>query len=63
MPRRVWSGDIAGRWRDLHNQIAAGTGMSMSGLPNWTFDIGGFALEDRYSKPKPVRKIWRNGAN
>lgn len=47
----TWSGDIASRWRDLHNQISAGTSMSMSGLPNWSFDIGGFALEDRYQKP------------
>jgi alpha-D-xyloside xylohydrolase len=47
----TWSGDVASRWRDLHNQIAAGVNMSMSGAPNWTFDIGGFALEDRYLKP------------
>lgn len=47
----TWSGDVVSRWRDLHNQIAAGTNMSMSGLPNWTFDIGGFALEERYLKP------------
>jgi alpha-D-xyloside xylohydrolase len=52
----TWSGDIASRWRDLHNQVAAGTGISMSGMPNWTFDIGGFALEERYSKPKPAAK-------
>ncbi|HVF17081.1 MAG TPA: TIM-barrel domain-containing protein, partial [Steroidobacteraceae bacterium] len=25
--------------------------MSMSGLPNWSFDIGGFAVEPRYLKP------------
>jgi alpha-D-xyloside xylohydrolase len=49
----TWSGDIAARWRDLYNQIAAGTNMSMSGIPNWTFDIGGYALEDRYMKPSP----------
>jgi alpha-D-xyloside xylohydrolase len=47
----VWSGDVASRWRDLYNQVAAGTNVSMSGLPNWTFDIGGFALEERYLKP------------
>ncbi|HEY5807831.1 MAG TPA: TIM-barrel domain-containing protein [Povalibacter sp.] len=52
----TWSGDIVSRWRDLHNQVAAGTGMSMSGMPNWTFDIGGFALEERYSKQKPDPK-------
>ncbi|MEO8180373.1 MAG: TIM-barrel domain-containing protein [Deltaproteobacteria bacterium] len=47
----TWSGDIAARWDDLYRQIAAGTNMSMSGLPNWTFDIGGFAVESRYLKP------------
>jgi alpha-D-xyloside xylohydrolase len=49
----TWSGDIAARWDDLYRQIAAGTNMSMSGLPNWTFDIGGFAVESRYLKPTP----------
>jgi alpha-D-xyloside xylohydrolase len=49
----TWSGDIVSRWRDLYNQISAGTGISMSGMPNWTFDIGGFALEDRFQKPTP----------
>ena len=49
----TWSGDIVSRWRDLYNQVAAGANQSMSGIPNWTFDIGGFALEDRYLKPTP----------
>ena len=51
----VWSGDIVSRWDDLYNQISAGVSIGYSGLPNWTFDIGGFALEQRYStqKPKP----------
>ena len=51
----VWSGDVASRWYDLRAQISAGVGISMSGLPNWTHDIGGFALENRYSaaEPKP----------
>jgi len=50
-----WSGDVASRWADLKNQIPAGLGFSISGVPNWTTDIGGFALENRYStaKPKP----------
>jgi len=51
----VWSGDIASRWDDLYNQISAGVSIGYAGLPNWTFDIGGFANESRYStqKPKP----------
>lgn len=49
----VWSGDVAARWYDLKAQIAAGVNASMSGIPNWTHDIGGFALEDRFSQPTP----------
>jgi len=50
----VWSGDIASRWDDLYNQIGAGVSIGYSGLPNWTFDIGGFANEGRYSATKPA---------
>ncbi|ETI60064.1 alpha-xylosidase [Sphingobium sp. C100] len=49
----VWSGDVASRWFDLKAQISAGVNASMSGLPNWTHDIGGFALEDRYASKTP----------
>lgn len=56
----VWSGDIAARWDDLRDQISAGVNVSMSGLPNWTHDIGGFAVEDRYTKQLPeARAEWR----
>ncbi|HEY1872594.1 MAG TPA: TIM-barrel domain-containing protein, partial [Chitinophagaceae bacterium] len=44
----VWSGDIGSRWLDMKNQISAGVNFSMSGLPYWTMDIGGFAVEHRY---------------
>ncbi len=47
----TWSGDVASRWTDLYNQISAGVNFSLSGLPNWTFDIGGFSLENRFVKP------------
>jgi len=50
----VWSGDIASRWDDLYNQISAGVSIGYAGLPNWTFDIGGFANESRYSTQKPT---------
>ncbi|HEX4862107.1 MAG TPA: TIM-barrel domain-containing protein, partial [Rhizomicrobium sp.] len=38
-------------WQDLRNQVAAGLGLSMAGVPNWTFDIGGYVVEDRYLHP------------
>jgi alpha-D-xyloside xylohydrolase len=47
----TWSGDIAARWEDFKAQISAGTNFSMSGIPYWTMDIGGFAVERRYEKP------------
>jgi alpha-D-xyloside xylohydrolase len=50
----VWSGDIVSRWNDLHAQISAGVSTGYSGLPNWTFDIGGFANESRYNTQKPT---------
>ena len=47
----TWSGDIASRWHDMKAQIPAGINFSMSGLPYWTMDIGGFAVEGRYEHP------------
>lgn len=44
----TWSGDIVSRWSDLKDQISAGVNFSMSGIPYWTTDIGGFAVEHRY---------------
>ena len=46
----TWSGDIVSRWSDLQDQIAAGINFSLSGIPNWTMDIGGFAVEDRFAR-------------
>lgn len=48
----IWSGDIVSRWADLKDQIAAGIGVGLAGVPNWTFDIGGFTPEDRFRKSK-----------
>ena len=53
----IWSGDVASRWFDLRAQISGGVNASMSGIPNWTHDIGGFAVEEqRYAvkNPKPA---------
>ncbi len=56
----LWSGDVAARWDDLRDQISAGANMSISGVPNWTHDIGGFALEERFSKQLPdAMPEWR----
>jgi alpha-D-xyloside xylohydrolase len=45
----TWSGDIVSRWSDFQDQIATGINFSLSGIPYWTMDIGGFATERRFS--------------
>ncbi|OGU33535.1 MAG: alpha-xylosidase [Ignavibacteria bacterium GWA2_35_9] len=56
----TWSGDIAARWYDLKAQIPAGLNFSISGIPYWTTDIGGFAVEPRYENPNEADlEEWR----
>ena len=38
----VWSGDIPATWTSLAQQVRAGLGIAISGIPWWTTDIGGF---------------------
>lgn len=38
----VWSGDVGYDFKALKSQIIAGLNATMSGLPFWTTDIGGF---------------------
>jgi alpha-D-xyloside xylohydrolase len=38
----TWSGDITGSWQVLKNQIPAGLNFSLSGIPYWNTDTGGF---------------------
>lgn len=47
----IWSGDIGATWRDMKTQITAGINFSMSGLPYWTMDIGGFVVPEKFEKP------------
>lgn len=48
----IWSGDISATWGDMKTQISAGLNFSMSGLPFWTMDIGGFAVHPKYERAK-----------
>jgi len=55
-----WSGDIGSRWHDMKAQIPCGINFCMSGIPYWTMDIGGFAVESRYYNPSPADlEEWR----
>jgi len=47
----IWSGDIGSTWTDMRNQITAGVNFSMSGVPYWTMDIGGFVVPAKFENP------------
>ena len=46
----TWSGDIGTRWEDMRAQMSAGLSYSLSGVPFWGMDQGGFCVENRYVK-------------
>jgi alpha-D-xyloside xylohydrolase len=57
-----WSGDITSTWTAMAKQIPAGLGLSISGLPYWTMDIGGYTMQAKFSaaNPKPEdEEEWR----
>ena len=43
----IWSGDISASWETFHKQLIAGLNISVSGIPYWTTDIGGFYISGR----------------
>lgn len=47
----VWSGDITSTWTALRKQIPAALGFTLSGMPYWTMDSGGFAVPQRFLHP------------
>lgn len=42
----VWSGDVRSTWDVLKKQIPTGLNFSLTGIPYWNTDIGGFFLWD-----------------
>ncbi len=46
----TWSGDIVASWSTLKRQISAGLNFSLTGIPYWNSDIGGFFIRDFRSK-------------
>jgi len=58
----TWSGDIGTTWEDMKAQISAGINFSMSGLPYWTMDIGGFCVQKKFERAREgseEMKEWR----
>jgi alpha-D-xyloside xylohydrolase len=47
----AWSGDINSDWFSFRRQIPAGLNFSVSGLPYWTSDIGGFLFGSSQKDP------------
>ena len=47
----TWSGDVAGTWEQFSEQIPAGLNFTMSGIPYWTHDIGGFFRDSKSMNP------------
>ena len=54
----TWSGDIGTSWTDMRMQMAAGLNYSMSGIPFWGMDIGGFSVMSKFYDPKNLDE-WR----
>lgn len=38
----VWSGDVSSSWDSFRKQITAGLNYSLTGMPHWNSDLGGF---------------------
>jgi alpha-D-xyloside xylohydrolase len=57
-----WSGDITSTWTTLAKQIPAGLGISLSGVPYWTTDTGGYTMQNKFSTADMTpadREEWR----
>jgi alpha-D-xyloside xylohydrolase len=48
----AWSGDVLSDWVTFARQIPAGLNYSISGMPYWTTDIGGFISGGNLEDPK-----------
>lgn len=45
----IWSGDTTSTWTAMAKQIPAGLGASISGLPWWTMDTGGYTMQYKFA--------------
>lgn len=59
----VWSGDSTTTWQAMRKQITAGLSFSISGMPYWSMDIGGYALPARFSGVNSTSGRPRNQAD
>ncbi|MCD8285293.1 MAG: DUF5110 domain-containing protein [Prevotellaceae bacterium] len=47
----TWSGDVTSSWETLRRQIPAGLNFSLTGIPQWNTDIGGFFAGEYNREP------------
>lgn len=45
---QAWSGDVVSDWDVLRNQIPAALNVSLTGIPYWNSDIGGFFSDRKF---------------
>ena len=55
----TWSGDITGTWQVLKNQIPAGLNFSLSGIPYWNTDTGGFFGSRETGNANPSNPVYQ----
>jgi alpha-glucosidase/alpha-D-xyloside xylohydrolase len=51
----IWSGDVQSRWETLKTHVPVALNTSLSGLPYWGTDIGGFIPTPEYTGELHVR--------
>lgn len=51
----MWSGDISCSWEVLKDQVIIGQGVTLSGMPFWCTDIGGFFFHPEFTSELYVR--------
>jgi alpha-D-xyloside xylohydrolase len=58
----TWSGDVTSTFTALAKQVTAGLGYSVSGVPYWTSDSGGYTMQAKFGvkdqKPEDAEE-WR----
>ena len=55
----TWSGDISATWQVLKNQIPAGLNFSLSGIPYWNTDTGGFSANRQAGNMDPTNPVYQ----
>ena len=55
----TWSGDVQSTWNDFRHQISAGQGFTLTGIPYFNSDIGGF-FPSGYNKRGETQTCSRN---